>query len=213
MTAFERRQRILDLLRDQPGIKVTDLAQRLDVSEGTIRNDLNALEREGVLRRVRGGAVLRQNHRFVSPSFAARAQLNADAKEWIARRAADMVKDGDSILMDASTTVFAMVPHLEGIRNLTVVTNGIEIALALARYGHSVILIGGMVHADGASVIGHLGGKILRDLHIKTAFTSCSGFSVDVGLTEIDIQEEQVKRQMITSAEQVIALIDSSKFG
>jgi ribose transport system substrate-binding protein len=213
MTAFERRQRILDLLRDQPGIKVTDLAQRLDVSEGTIRHDLSALETEGVLRRVRGGAVLHQSHRFVSPSFAARARLNADAKEWIARRAADMVKDGDSILMDASTTVFAMVPHLKGLRNLTVVTNGIEIALALARYGHSVILIGGMVHADGASVIGHLGEKILRDLHIKTAFTSCSGFSVDVGLTEIDIQEEQVKRQMITSAEQVIALIDSSKFG
>lgn len=213
MTAFERRQRIQDLLQDQPGIKVTELAQRLDVSEGTIRNDLSALETEGVLRRVRGGAVLRQSHRFVSPSFAARTRLNADAKEWIARRAADMVKDGDSILMDASTTVFAMVPHLEGIRNLTVVTNGIEIALALARYGHSVILIGGMVYADGASVIGHLGGKILRDLHIKTAFTSCSGFSVDIGLTEIDIQEEQVKRQMITSAEQVIALIDSSKFG
>jgi ribose transport system substrate-binding protein len=213
MTAFERRQRILDLLRDQPGIKVTDLAQRLDVSEGTIRHDLSALETEGVLRRVRGGAVLRQSHRFVSPSFAARARLNANAKEWIARRAADMVKDGDSILMDASTTVFAMVPHLEGLRSLTVVTNGIEIALALARYGHSVILVGGMVHADGASVIGHLGEKILRDLHIKTAFVSCSGFSVDVGLTEIDIQEEQVKRQMITSAEQVIALIDSSKFG
>jgi ribose transport system substrate-binding protein len=213
MTAFERRQRILDLLRDQPGIKVTDLARRLDVSEGTIRNDLSALEREGVLRRVRGGAVLRQRHRFVSPSFAARVRVNAEAKEWIARRAADIVKDGDSILMDASTTVFAMVPHLEGIRNLTVVTNGIEIALALARYGHSVILVGGMVHADGASVIGHLGGKILRDLHIKTAFASCSGFSADVGLTEIDIQEEQVKREMITRAEQVIALIDSSKFG
>jgi ribose transport system substrate-binding protein len=213
MTAFERRQRILELLRDQPGIKVSDLAQHVDVSEGTIRNDLSALEKEGVLRRVRGGAVLRQRHRFVSPSFAARARNHADAKEWIARRAADMVKDGDSILMDASTTVFAVVPHLEGLRNLTVVTNGIEIALALARYGHSVILIGGMVHADGASVIGHLGEKILRDLHIKTAFISCSGFSVDVGLTEIDIQEEQVKRQMITSAEQVIALIDSSKFG
>jgi ribose transport system substrate-binding protein len=213
MTAFERRQRIRDLLRDQPGIKVTDLAQRLSVSEGTIRNDLSALEREGVLRRVRGGAVLRQRHRFVSPSFAARVQVNAGAKEWIARRAADMVKDGDSILMDASTTVFAMVPHLEDLRDLTVVTNGIEIALALARYGHSVILVGGMVHADGASVIGHLGEKILRDLHIKTAFASCSGFSVDVGLTEIDIQEEQVKRQMIQSAEQVVALIDSSKFG
>jgi ribose transport system substrate-binding protein len=213
MTTFERRQRILELLRDQPGIKVTDLAQRLDVSEGTIRNDLTALEKEGLLRRVRGGAVLRQSHRFVSPSFAARVRVNAEAKEWIAHRAADMVKDGDSILMDASTTVFAMVPHLEGLRNLTIVTNGIEIALALARQSHSVILLGGMVHSDGASVVGHLGEKILRDLHIKTAFTSCSGFSADVGLTEIDIQEEQIKRQMIASAERVVALIDSTKFG
>ncbi len=213
MTTFERRQRILELLRDQPGIKVTDLAQRLDVSEGTIRNDLSALEKEGLLRRVRGGAVLRQSHRFVSSSFAARVQVNAEAKQCIARRAADMVEDGDSILMDASSTVFAMVPHLEGLRNLTVVTNGIEIALAMARNSHSVILVGGMVHSDGASVVGHLGEKILRDLHIKTAFVSCSGFSVGVGMTEIDIQEEPIKRQMIRSAERVIALIDSSKFG
>ncbi|HSR32778.1 MAG TPA: substrate-binding domain-containing protein [Anaerolineae bacterium] len=213
MTTFERRQRILELLRDQPGIKVTALAERLDVSEGTIRNDLSALEKEGLLTRVRGGAVLRQSHRFVSPSFAARVRVNAEAKEWIARRAADTVQDGDSILMDASTTVFAMVPHLEGLRNLTVVTNGIETALALARSSHSVILIGGMLRSGGASTVGHLGEKILRDLHIKTAFMSCSGFSVDVGLTEIDIQEEQIKQQMILSAERVSALIDSSKFG
>jgi ribose transport system substrate-binding protein len=213
MTTFERRQRILELLRDQPGIKVTELARHLDVSEGTIRNDLSALEKAGRLRRVRGGAVLRPSHQFVSPSFAARVQVNAEAKEWIARRAADVVGDGDSILMDASSTVFAMIPHLEGLRNLTVVTNGIEIALAMARNSHSVILVGGMVHADGASVVGHLGERILRDLHIKTAFMSCSGFSVDVGMTEIDIQEEQIKRRMIRSAERVFALIDSSKFG
>jgi ribose transport system substrate-binding protein len=213
MTTFERRQRILEILRDQPGIKVTALAQCLHVSEGTIRNDLSALEKEGLLRRVRGGAVLRQSHRFVSPSFAARVRVNADAKQWIARRAADMVEDGDSILMDASSTVFAMVPHLEGLRNLTVVTNGIEIALAMARSSHSVILVGGMVHSDGASVVGHLGEKILRDLHVKTAFMSCSGFSVDVGMTEIDIQEEQIKREMIRSTECVVALIDSSKLG
>jgi ribose transport system substrate-binding protein len=214
MTAFERRRQIVNLLRERPGIRVAELAQLLNVSEGTIRNDLTELEGAGCLQRVRGGAVLRHDHRFLNPSFAARVQVNADAKQWIARRAADMIEDGDSILLDASTTVFAMVPYLRSCHNLTIVTNGIEVGLALAEnLSHTVILVGGMIRGDGTSVIGHLGEKILDGLHVKTAFVSCSGFSVQAGLTEIDIQEVQIKRKMIHCAEHVIALIDSSKFG
>jgi ribose transport system substrate-binding protein len=214
MTPFERRRQILSLLQEQPGIKVTELAQILDVSEGTIRNDLTELEDTGYLHRVHGGAVLRHNHRFLSPSFAARAQVNAKAKQWIARRAAGMIEDGDSILLDASSTVFGMVPYLRDRHNLTIVTNGIEVGLALAENpSHTVILAGGMIRPDGTSVVGHLGAKLLDDLHIKTAFVSCSGFSLDAGLTEIDIQEVQIKRKMIHCAERVVALIDSGKFG
>jgi DeoR/GlpR family transcriptional regulator of sugar metabolism len=214
MTTFERRQRILDLLREEPGIRVSELAQRLSVSEGTIRNDLSALEDAGQLTRVRGGAVLRDSHRFASPSFAARVPVNARAKQWIARQAAETVENGDSILLDASTTVFAMVPYLQDQRNLTIVTNGIEVGLVLAQNpAHTVILLGGIMRPDGTSVVGHLGQKILEDLHIKTAFVSCSGFSVGAGLTEVDIQEVQIKSEMIGSAERVVALIDSTKFG
>lgn len=214
MTIFERRQRILKLLREQSGVRVSELAQRLGVSEGTIRNDLRALEKAGQLRRVRGGAVLRTSHCFVSEAFAARALVNAAAKEAIARRAADIVADGDSILVDASTTAFAMVPHLQNRRNLTIITNGIEVGLALAQNpSHTVILVGGTIRPDGTSVVGHLGEKILGDLHVKTAFVSCSGFSVEAGLTEIDIYEVDLKRKMIRCAERVVALIDSSKFG
>jgi DeoR/GlpR family transcriptional regulator of sugar metabolism len=214
MILFERRQGILNLLREQSGIKVAELARRFGVSEGTIRNDLNALEGEGRLTRVRGGAVPRDGHRFVSRSFADRARTNAEAKRRIARRAAELVEDGDSILLDASTSVFAMVPYLQDRRNLTVVTNGIEVGLALAQNpSHTVILVGGVVRPNGTSVVGHLGGKILDEMHIKTAFVSCSGFSVEAGLTEVDIQEVQLKKKMIGSAERVMALIDSSKFG
>jgi ribose transport system substrate-binding protein len=214
MTPFERRRQILSYLQEQPGIKVTELARLLDVSEGTIRNDLTELEDDGHLRRVRGGAVLRYGRRFLSPPFAARVQVHAEAKQRIARRAADMVQDGDSILLDASSTAFAMVPYLKNCHNLTIVTNGIEISLALAENpSHTVILLGGVVRPDGTSVVGHLGEKILDDLHVKTAFVSCSGFSVEAGLTEVDIQEVQIKRKMIYCAERVIALIDSSKFG
>jgi ribose transport system substrate-binding protein len=214
MTPFERRRQILSLLQEQPGIKVTELAQLLVVSEGTIRNDLTELEEAGYVRRVHGGAVLRHNHRFLSPSFAARIQVNAEAKQWIARRAAGMIEDGDSILLDASSTVYSMVPYLRDCHNLTIVTNGIEVGLALAENpSHTVILVGGMIRSDGTSVVGHLGEKLLDELHIKTAFVSCSGFSLDAGLTEIDIQEVQIKRKMIHCAERVVALIDSTKFG
>ena len=214
MTTFERRQRILALLREQSNVSVTELAQLLSVSEGTIRNDLTALDEAQQLMRVRGGAVLRGNHSTQVSVLTARARVNATAKQRLARWAADMVEDGDSILLDASTTVFHMASFLQDRRNLTIVTNGIEVARVLAANpANTTILIGGILRADGASVTGHLGEKILKDLHIKTAFVSCSGFSVEVGLTELDLQEAQLKSHMIRSANRVVALIDSSKFG
>jgi ribose transport system substrate-binding protein len=214
MMTFQRRQRILDLLREQSGVKVTDLARLLDVSEGTIRNDLTALEEEGQLTRVRGGAVPNEGYSGCSPAFEARARVNTSAKQRIARWAADMVEDGDSILLDSSSTAFHITPYLMQLRDLTVVTNGIEVGLALASNpSFTVILIGGVLRPGGMSVVGHLGEKILDNLHIKTAFVSCSGFSPQAGLTEENIQEAQLKSIMIRSAERVVALIDSSKFG
>ena len=214
MTTFERRQRILGLLWEQSGVRVGELAQLLDVSEGTIRNDLSALEEEGQLKRVRGGAVPKNGRRFVSPAFAERARENAAAKQRIARWAADMVEDGDSVALDSSSTVFHIARYLRDRSNLTIVTNGIEAAFALAENpSHTIILIGGVLRPERALVVGHLGEKILENLHIKTAFVSCSGFSVQTGLTQVDIQEAQLKSRMLQSAERVVALIDSSKFG
>jgi ribose transport system substrate-binding protein len=214
MTTFERRQRILGLLWEQSGVRVGELAELLDVSEGTIRNDLSALEEEGQLMRVRGGAVPKNGHRFVSPAFRERAREKAGAKQRIARWAADMVEDGDSVALDSSSTVFHITRFLRDRSNLTIVTNGIEAAFALAENpSHTIILIGGILRPERALVVGHLGEKILENLHIKTAFVSCSGFSVQMGLTQVDIQEAQLKSRMLQSAERVVALIDSSKFG
>jgi ribose transport system substrate-binding protein len=214
MTAFERRQRILNFLREQPGIRVPELARLLEVSQGTIRNDLRALEQAGELTRVRGGAVVRDGRGFISPAFGARAEFNTAAKQRIARWAADMVEDGDSVLLDSSSTVFHVAPFLLDRSNLTIITNGIEVAYALAENpAHTIILIGGALRAERALVVGYLGERLLENLHIKTAFVSCSGFSIESGLTQVDIQEAQLKSRMIESAERVVALIDSSKFG
>ncbi len=213
MTTFERRQRILGLLAAQPGIKVTELAQALSVSEGTIRNDLSALEDDRLLIRVRGGAVIAEDRTVSHPSFASRVRVNAPAKQVIARAAAGLIEDGDAILLDASSTVYTLARFLQDRHNLTVVTNGIEVARALASDpSNTVILVGGVLSVEGTSVTGLLNEQLLKNLHIKTAFVSCYGFSL-AGLTEIDIHEAQIKSRMIASAGSVVALIDAGKFG
>ncbi|MCB0154318.1 MAG: substrate-binding domain-containing protein, partial [Anaerolineae bacterium] len=214
MTTFDRRQRILALLNDQSSVKVTDLAGRFAVSEGTIRNDLAALDEAGQLRRVHGGAVPLEAPQPLEPAVRQRALANVTAKQRIARRAAELVEEGDSILLDASTTAYQMVPFLLERRGLTIVTNGLEVGRALAKNpANTVILLGGILRGDGESVIGHLGEKLLQELHINTAFVSCTGFSLEAGLTEFDLREAQLKRQMIDSARRVVALVDASKFG
>jgi ribose transport system substrate-binding protein len=214
LTTHERRQRLLILIHEQPGIRVPELALRLGVSQGTIRNDLNALTETGQLTRVRGGAVPMDEPLVHQLPFVAQARVNLAAKQQIARWAANLVEDGDSILLDASTTAYHLARFLQDRRNLTVVTNGLDVARALAQNAtNTVILLGGVLNAGGASVTGLLSEQFLADLHIKTAFVSCAGFTAEAGLTESDIRQAELKRKMIVTASQVIALIDSSKFG
>jgi DeoR/GlpR family transcriptional regulator of sugar metabolism len=214
LTTLYRRQRILELLQTRSSVKVTELADELAVSETTIRSDLIALEEAHKLTRVRGGAIPKDQGLWRSPAFAARARVNTTTKSLIARRAAAMVQDGDALVLDASTTVFHMVPVLQERRNLVIITNGIEIALALVDDPtKTIILLGGILRHDGLSITGHLGEKILQDLHAKLAFVSCSGFSIEKGLTEVDIQEGQLKTKMVQASKEVIVLVDADKFG
>ena len=214
MTTYERRQSLLDILRKQPGLRVPELAAALDVSEGTVRNDLNALEEQGVLSRVHGGAVLSQQDQFQNTSFVRRYQQNAAAKRAIAREAAALVNDGDSILMDASSTAYYFAKALAGRRHLRVITNGFEVARELAQNStNTVILIGGVVNNESSSVTGLLSEHIIEDLNIQKAFLSCSGFSLERGMTEVHLAEAQLKRKVIESSQQLFALVDSSKFG
>jgi len=213
LTTFERRSRLLQILRDQPGIRVPDLARMLEVSEGTIRNDLKALSDSGQLRRVWGGAVPSEELER-GTAYTARARMYESAKQAIARFAARMVSDGDSVLLDASTTVFHMAAYLKERQNLTVVTNGIDIGRELAQNASNVVmLLGGILRPDGTAITRPWNEILLKDLHIKTAFVSASGFSLEAGLTEVDFHEAQFKRTMIASTGLRVALIDASKFG
>lgn len=229
MIAFERRQLILRLLHEQPGITVPSLAKELQVSEGTIRNDLDALEEEQRVQRVRGGAVLigpplgsssagtnglASGRGPVSGSLPAKMEVSAQAKKRIARWASNLVERGETILLDASTTVLHMAPFLQEHQQLTIVTNGVEIARQLAANpSNTVVLLGGILSSDGVAVTSMLGAGILDELHIRTAFVSGVGFDLEVGLTELSLQEAPLKRLMLQAASRVVALVDSSKLG
>jgi ribose transport system substrate-binding protein len=214
MKAFERRQEILNVLRKRHTLKVTELAESFGVSQGTIRSDLDYLSQTEQVTRIRGGATLLDGHHISDPEFAARVRVNSSAKQCIARWAADIVKDGDAIFLDASTTAFHMVPFLQDHQKLTVITYGIETALALAKNpSFTVILMGGIVRPGSVAITGQLSEQALEGLHIRTAFVSAAGLSVEAGLTDPDIQVAQLKSKVVQSAGHVIALVDSNKFG
>ncbi|MCP4166424.1 MAG: substrate-binding domain-containing protein [Chloroflexi bacterium] len=215
MTTFERRQRILTLLDKQSVVKVVTLAEQFDVSEGTVRNDLAALEDEQRLKRVRGGAtIVEYTPALITARLDQKAIINVDAKRRIARWAADMVADGDAIAMDASSTVQHMIPYLQQYRRLTIITNGLETATLLAESTpHTIILVGGMIGANPHSVTGLLGAGMLESLHIRIAFVSGVGFTLEQGLTEYDLAEAELKIALVENASQIVALIDSTKFG
>lgn len=214
MTTYDRRQSLLDMLHKQPGLRVPELAEALDVSQGTVRNDLNALEDEGRLKRVHGGATLIDQDQFQNDSFVRRYNQNVAAKHAIARVAALLVMDGDSVLLDASSTSYYLARALSERNKLRVMTNGFEVARELAQNStNTVILIGGVVNNDSSSVTGLLSEQIIADMHVEKAFFSCSGFSVERGMTEVHLEEAQLKRKAIESSKQVFALVDSSKIG
>lgn len=213
-TTFERRQAILQLLRERASVKVADLAAWLDVSEGTIRNDLESLDEQQQLLRVRGGAVAKEQYIDQPRALRAKARVHSDEKRWLAQWAAGMIENGDVILLDASTTVLHIAAYLGDRRNLTIFTNGVEVARLLATDpSNTVILLGGMLRPDGNAITGTLWQPILKDFHIQTAFFSCSGFAPQVGFMEADLQEVQLKRQMLQASQRRIALVDASKIG
>ena len=167
-----------------------------------------------MLTRVHGGAVLLERNQFQNNSFLRRFQNNTAAKLAIANEAAALVSDGDSILLDASSTAYYLARAIFTRQKLRVMTNGFEVARELAQNSsNTVILIGGVVNNDSSSVTGLLSEKIIAELHIEKAFVSCSGFSLQRGMTEVHLAEAQIKRKAIESARQVIALVDSDKFG
>jgi DeoR/GlpR family transcriptional regulator of sugar metabolism len=211
LSAEERRRLLVETLRRELRINVREISAQLGVSEVTVRADLDVLEREGLAQRVWGGAVLPAGLRH-EPAFAARLKQHREAKQRIAAAAARLIADGDSIILDASSTAFYLAPHLKQHRDLTVITNGVHLALELAPHEQiTTILIGGILRGRNASLVGVLGEEMLSKLYASKGFFSARGLSTLQGLSERHIPEAQLKAAMVQRVEQVIAILDASK--
>jgi DeoR/GlpR family transcriptional regulator of sugar metabolism len=210
----ERLDQILALLQQEGRISVAELSQRFDVSAVTIRNDLAILERQRRLVRTHGGAMLRPAADGDLPAFALRQEQHRAQKERIGRAAAQLVRDGDAIALDASTTAWQIAHHLKDRRELTVVTNGLYVALEFVDSpGVTVVLPGGTLRPASASLVGEEGASILESYHLQKAFFGAGGFTLEEGLTDTSADEVDLKRRMLARAKEVIAVVDSSKWG
>jgi len=209
----ERHQLILDILRETGKVSVESLTEEFAVSAPTIRADLTALEQRGRLRRTHGGAILRE-HVAVEAPLAVKEQERRDEKRRIARVAASRVRDHETILLDAGTTVHEIARVLRERQGLTIVTNSLPSAFEFADSpGANVLLIGGQLHAERQATLGPLATEFLRDIHVDRAFIGVNGVSEDAGWTVVDFEAVQLKRAMMSRARDVIVVADHSKLG
>jgi DeoR family fructose operon transcriptional repressor len=211
--APERHQQILELARAEGRVDVNTLARDLDVTPETVRRDLSALERHGLVRRVHGGAIPVERLGF-EPGIADREGLLAGEKERIAKAALDELPDGGAIILDAGTTTVRLAELLPTDRELTVVTHALPVATVLAtRAGITLHLVGGTVRGRTLAAVGSWALRELADIHVDVAFLGMNGVTVEHGLTTPDLAEAAVKRALVTAAKRTVVLADHTKIG
>jgi DeoR/GlpR family transcriptional regulator of sugar metabolism len=208
----ERMQQVLRMLEARDSVPVTELAELFSISEVTVRSDLTALAKQGLVERVRGGVqALRHGHSEVGFDF--RLRLEVDRKRAIARAAAGMVEEGEAVALDASTTAYYLALELRTKRELVVVTNGLLVATALADApGITVLVTGGMLRLSAMSLVGDLGADVLRTTRINKGFLGARGLSLERGLMDLNPDEVRIKQEMADACEQVYGIFDGTKW-
>lgn len=214
MLAIERRNEILEKLQTDRRVVVSELSQLYDVSEETIRRDLEKLVNDGYAIKSYGGAVINENINIELP-FNIRKNRNILGKQHIAELVADLVKDGDSLMLDASTTAVYIAKALQekGRKNLTIITNSIEIIIELFDIQDWTVLSTGGVSREGSfALVGPQTDRMLTCYHVDKAIISCKGIDISAGFTDSDDLHANNKRTMLAAAKEKILAIDSSKF-
>jgi len=212
MLGSERRLEIIRLLEERKAVKVSDLSQMFNVSEATIRRDLGKLAQQGLLRKTYGGAIIREGRSW--EPLEAGPDPFLEAKRRIGRAAAELVKDGDTISLQAGSTTLQVARCLTDRNNLTVLTNDIDIAHELSKSpGIRVNLSGGILREGTRILVGPLAEQTISQFHVDKAILGVSAISLTEGLTNVDLLDAYIKIAMMKGADEVIVVADHSKLG
>lgn len=213
MLAAERRNLILEKLQEEKRVIVSDLSQRFQVSEETIRRDLDKLDRDGLATKSYGGAILNENTNLEIP-FNIRKKSNVSGKGRIAKLVDEIVEDGEHIILDASTTSVFIAKALTNKQRLTVITNSIEVLAQLSDVpGWDIICTGGTLKENYLALVGERAIKNLSSFHAEKSIISCKGLDLEKGITDPYEMFSSVKQAMLKNAQKKIVAVDHTKFG
>lgn len=221
LLAEQRRALILDEVRRRGGVRVNELTRKLGVSDMTVRRDLDALARQGVLEKVHGGAVPVVEASTHEPGFEAKSGLELTAKEDIARAAAELVAPGSAIALSGGTTTYALAHQLVEVPDLTVVTNSVRVADVFhaaqrtsgPRQGAATVVLTGGVRTPSDSLVGPVADQAIAALHFDVLFLGVHGISVEAGLSTPNLAEAETNRRLVQSARRVVVVADHTKWG
>ncbi|MFG6685123.1 DeoR/GlpR family DNA-binding transcription regulator [Mariniflexile sp. HNIBRBA6329] len=209
----KRREKIVELLQEDGSAKVIDLARIFKVTEVTVRQDLEKLEKQGLIVREHGGAFLKNMEDHVK-NFSLVHQENLQLKETIALKCLEFIESGDTIILDSGSTTTEIAKKLIGYKNLTVITNALNIALMLGtESGIEVIMTGGEFKPPTLSLTGEKAADFFKGLNVQKLFLATAGISLKSGLTYPSISDLVVKKAMINAADITYLVADSTKFG
>ncbi len=213
MLPLERQNTILELVRQRRAITVEELCRQLYSSGATIRRDLKMLEQSGLLRRTHGGAVFVEDAAKDSPAMLREAE-NPGPKSIIAQKARALIRDGQTLFLDSSTTACRLAERLTGFGQLRVVTNGLKTAMILSEIpGIQVYATGGKLRENAQSFVGTQATEAIARFHADLAFFSCRGIHPEGGITDSNEDEADVKKAYLQNASRSVLLCDSSKLG
>ena len=213
MLAEQRRLKILELLQEDGSARVSNLSKTFDVSEPTIRQDLEKLEGEGYIVRQHGGAFLKDVPQQVQ-NLALHHQENMEQKSRIGKKAAEFINDWDAIILDSGSTTTEVAKNLANKQNLTIITNALNIALLLgSQPSFEIMVTGGEFKAPTLSLTGEKAAHFFRQFHVNKLFLATKGISLETGLTYPSVSDLPVKKAMIESATEVYLVADSTKIG
>ena len=213
MFALERQDEILQLIKERKSVSVNEISEELFVSCATVRRDLNAMEKAGLIRRTHGGAVLAGSTSDES-GILIREQEHVIEKKSIAAIAVKLIKNGNSLYLDSSSTVGKIVPLLSRFSFISIVTNGLKNALLLSETSNARVYVTcGIIQSQSNSILGADTVEYCSKLHTDVAFISCNGISATNGVTEANLEQAKVKQTMLKNSAVKVLLADSSKFG